>query len=166
MKPCEDDKTFNGSALECTLRRKEDSLSKKTPDLTLHSLFLYYNLSGDYLQIIQKKNNKNPQLCQPNTVFTPTKRAKTRNQRGPPQSTSVRLRAESHSPEPQIDPLQLREEQTKVRAASLDPVLVKPAEAFGEVPAQRDGEDVEEGEQSEGVEQHHRVLQEGQSVVP
>lgn len=43
----------------------------------------------------------------------------------------------------------------------LDSLLVKPAEASGEVPPQRDGEDIEEAEQSEGVEQHHRVLQEG-----
>lgn len=43
----------------------------------------------------------------------------------------------------------------------LDAVLVKPAETLSEVPAQRDGEDVDEAEQSEGVEQHHGVLQEG-----
>lgn len=43
----------------------------------------------------------------------------------------------------------------------LDAVLVKPAETLSEVPAQRDGEDVDEAEQSEGVEQHHCVLQEG-----
>lgn len=48
----------------------------------------------------------------------------------------------------------------------LDSVLVEPAQALGEVPAQGDGEDVEEGEQSEGVEQHHRALQEGQSWAP
>lgn len=44
----------------------------------------------------------------------------------------------------------------------LDSVLVKPAEALREVPAQGDGEDVDEAEQSERVEQHHGVLQEGQ----
>lgn len=43
----------------------------------------------------------------------------------------------------------------------LDSVLVKPAQTLGEVPAQRDGEDVDEAEQSERVEQHHGVLQEG-----
>lgn len=43
----------------------------------------------------------------------------------------------------------------------LHSVLVKPAEALGKVPAQGDGENVEEDEQSEGVEQRHRVLQEG-----
>lgn len=47
----------------------------------------------------------------------------------------------------------------------LDSVLVKPAESLREVPAQRDGEDVDEGEQSEGVQQNHCVLQEGQSCV-
>lgn len=47
----------------------------------------------------------------------------------------------------------------------LDSVLVKPAETLCEVPAQRDGEDVDEAEKSEGVEQNHRVLQEGQSCV-
>lgn len=47
----------------------------------------------------------------------------------------------------------------------LDPVLVKPTEALSKVPAQRDREDVDEGEQGEGVEQHHCVLQEGQSCV-
>lgn len=47
----------------------------------------------------------------------------------------------------------------------LDSVFVKPAESLREVPAQTDGEDVDESEQSEGVEQHHCVLQEGQSCV-
>lgn len=42
-----------------------------------------------------------------------------------------------------------------------DSVLVKRAETPSEVPAQRYGEDVEEAEQSKGVEQHHGVLQEG-----
>lgn len=46
------------------------------------------------------------------------------------------------------------------RAVLLDSELVKPAEALSEVPAQRDGEDINEYEQSERVEQHHRVLQE------
>lgn len=45
----------------------------------------------------------------------------------------------------------------------LDSVLIKPAETPSEVPAQRDGEDVEESEQSEGVEEDRRVRQEGQS---
>lgn len=43
----------------------------------------------------------------------------------------------------------------------LDSVLVKPAEASSEVPAQTDGEDIDEAEQGEGVEQHYCVLQEG-----
>lgn len=43
----------------------------------------------------------------------------------------------------------------------LDSVLVKPAEALSEIPAQRDGKDVDEDEEGEGVEQHHCVLQEG-----
>lgn len=43
----------------------------------------------------------------------------------------------------------------------LDSVLVKPAETLSEVPAQRDREDIDEAEQSEGVEQHYCVLQEG-----
>lgn len=47
----------------------------------------------------------------------------------------------------------------------LDSVLVKPAETLREVPAQGDGEDVDEAEQSERVQQHHGVLQEGQSCV-
>lgn len=47
----------------------------------------------------------------------------------------------------------------------LDSVLVKPAETLCEVPAQGDGEDVDEAEQSERVQQHHSVLQEGQSCV-
>lgn len=45
----------------------------------------------------------------------------------------------------------------------LDSVLVKQAESSREVPAQREGEDVDEDERSEGVEQHHRVGQEGKS---
>lgn len=44
--------------------------------------------------------------------------------------------------------------------ALLDSVLVKPAETLSEVPAQRDREDVDEAEQSKGVEQHHCVFQE------
>lgn len=51
---------------------------------------------------------------------------------------------------------------SRTQPALLDSVLVKPAEALGKVPAQRDREDVEEDEQSEGVEQRRRVLQEGQ----
>lgn len=43
----------------------------------------------------------------------------------------------------------------------LHSVLIEPAEAFSEVPAQCDGENVEESEQSEGVEQNHCVLQKG-----
>lgn len=43
----------------------------------------------------------------------------------------------------------------------LHSVLIEPAEAFSEVPAQCDGENVDESEQSERVEQNHRVLQEG-----
>lgn len=46
----------------------------------------------------------------------------------------------------------------------LHPVLIEPAEAFSEVPAQCDGEDIEESEQSERVEQNHCVLQEGESL--
>ncbi len=42
----------------------------------------------------------------------------------------------------------------------LDSVFVKPAETLSEVPAQRDRENINEAEQSEGVEQHHSVLQE------
>lgn len=53
----------------------------------------------------------------------------------------------------------------RAKLVLLDSVLVKPAETLCEVPAQRDGEDVDEAEQSEGVEQHHGVLQEGQSCV-
>lgn len=51
----------------------------------------------------------------------------------------------------------------RVKPVLLDSVFVKPAEALGEIPAQRDGEDVDEAEESEGVEQHCSVLQEGQS---
>lgn len=51
---------------------------------------------------------------------------------------------------------------SRTQPALLDSVLVEPAEALGKVPAQRDREDVEEDEQSEGVEQRRRVLQEGQ----
>ncbi|KAF3857174.1 hypothetical protein F7725_009033, partial [Dissostichus mawsoni] len=47
----------------------------------------------------------------------------------------------------------------------LHPVLVEPAEALCEVPAQRQGEDVDDDEQSEGVQQRHRVLQEGKSFM-
>lgn len=46
----------------------------------------------------------------------------------------------------------------KAEPALLDSVLVKPAETLRKVPAQADGEDVHEDEQSEGVEQRHRVL--------
>lgn len=49
----------------------------------------------------------------------------------------------------------------RVKLVLLDSGFVKPAEALGEVPAQGDGEDIDEAEQSEGVEQHHCVLQEG-----
>lgn len=47
-------------------------------------------------------------------------------------------------------------------ALLLDSVLVEPAETSREVPAQRDGQDVDEAQQSEGVQQHHRVGQEGE----
>lgn len=49
----------------------------------------------------------------------------------------------------------------KGKPVLLDSVLVKRAETPSEVPTQRYGEDVEEAKQSEGVEQHHGVLQEG-----
>ncbi len=49
----------------------------------------------------------------------------------------------------------------RAKLVLLDSVLVKPAETPREIPSQRDGKDVNEAEQSEGVEQHHSVLQEG-----
>lgn len=52
---------------------------------------------------------------------------------------------------------------SKPKLRLLDSVLIEPAEALGEVPAQRHGQDVDQAEQSEGVEQHGRVRQEGQS---
>lgn len=45
----------------------------------------------------------------------------------------------------------------------LDSVLVKPAETLCEIPAQGDGEDIDEAKESKRVKQHNSVCQERQS---
>lgn len=45
----------------------------------------------------------------------------------------------------------------------LHSVLIEPAETFSEVPAQCDGENVEEPEQSKRIEKNHGVLQKRES---
>lgn len=45
----------------------------------------------------------------------------------------------------------------------LDSVLVKPAERLCEIPAQGDGQDIDESKESKRVKQHNSVCQERQS---
>lgn len=45
----------------------------------------------------------------------------------------------------------------------LDSVLVKPAETLCEIPAQGDGEDIDEAKESKRVKQHNSVCEERQS---
>lgn len=45
----------------------------------------------------------------------------------------------------------------------LDSVLVKPAETLCEIPAQGDGEDIDEAKESKRIKQHNSVCQERQS---